>query len=88
MLQGGDEHEQTTQRPIVCSIQLPPGLPEQAALDLQVVCAAVRPAKKAEQVIQCRQRRIDGRRIAFFSLKVLFPGHNGILRNGLTVQKQ
>ena len=88
MLQGGDEHEQTTQRPMVCSIQLLPGLPKQAALDFQVMCAAVRPAEKVKQIVQGCQRRVDGRRrIVFFSLKVLFPGHNGILRNGLTVQK-
>ena len=36
---------------IVCSVQLPPGLPEQTALDLQIVCAAVRPAEKVKQVV-------------------------------------
>ena len=43
-----------------------------SALDLQIVCAAVRPAEKAKQVVQGCQRCVDGRRgIVFFSLKVL-----------------
>ena len=74
---------------VVCSVQLSPGLPEQTALDLQIVCAAVRPAEKVEQVVQGCQRCVNGRRrIVFFSLKVLLPGQNGILRDRPTIQKQ
>ena len=88
MLQGGDEHEQTTQRPIVCSVQFPPGLPEQAALDLQIVCAAVRPTEEIEQIVQGCQRRVDsGGRVPATPQKAL-PFQNDAFRDGSTIQKQ
>ena len=47
---------------IVCSVQLPSGLPEQAALDLLIVCTAVCPTEKVEQAVEGCQRCVDGGR--------------------------
>ena len=37
-------------------------LPEQAALDLQIVCTAVCPTEKVEQAVEGCQRCVDGGR--------------------------
>ena len=71
---------------MVCSIQLLPGLPKQAALDFQVMCAAVRPAEKVEQVVQGCQRSVDGGGRVPAPPQRIFPIQNDTFCDGPTVQ--
>ena len=48
-------------------------LPEQAALDLEKPCAAIRPAAEMEESVQRCQISVDGRRRVVTCAQIVFP---------------